>query len=44
MGPGWAAEIVHGGSSLPGVVFYSRSLSSVLELGMGSGQMWPTGW
>lgn len=33
---GWAAEIVHGDSSLPGVVFSSLSLSSVLELGISS--------
>lgn len=40
----WAAEIVRGdNSSLPGVVFSSLSLSSVLELGMSSRQMWPAG-
>lgn len=38
-----AAEIVHGDSSLPGVVFSSLSLSSVLELGVSSRQMWPAG-
>lgn len=36
------AAVVYGASSLPGAVFYSLTLSSVLELGMSSGQMWPT--
>lgn len=41
-GVGQAAEIVHVGSALAGVVFYSLALSTVLELDTGSGQMRPT--
>lgn len=43
MGVGQAAEIIYPDSPLSGAVFHSPALSSVLESGMGSGQMCPTG-